>query len=99
MAGRLNIFQRTMLQWDELHPYNAIHVVRIPTPLDATKLGNVIRHLLVRLGLTGLELDSSKTAYAYQGGPAQCEIKLVSEADPRTALANPSGRHRPASAL
>lgn len=87
MAGRLNIFQRTMLQWDELHPYNAIHVVRIPTPLDATKLGNVIRHLLVRLGLTELELDSSKTTYAYQGGPALCEIKLVSAADPRAALA------------
>ena len=29
MKGRLNLFQRTMLRWRELHPYNAVHVVRI----------------------------------------------------------------------
>ncbi|HEX5222321.1 MAG TPA: hypothetical protein VFZ59_22400 [Verrucomicrobiae bacterium] len=86
MPGRLNIFQRVMLQWNELHPYNAVHVVRIQAVLDPERLGNVIRHLLVRLGLTGLQMDTSHGGYDYQGGPAQCEIKLVSEADPYTAL-------------
>jgi hypothetical protein len=86
MPGRLNIFQRTMLQWNELHPYNAIHVAHIPGPLDLERLGNVIRHILVRLGLTGLELDAPRAEFSYQGGPAQCEIKLVEAADPTTAL-------------
>ena len=86
MPGRLNIFQRVMLQWNELHPYNAIHAVRIQAVLDPERLGNVIRHLLVRLGLTGLQMDASHAAYDYQGGPAQCEIKLLTDADPHTAL-------------
>jgi len=86
MPGRLNIFQRTMLQWNELHPYNAIHVVRLPVALDLEKLTHVIRHVLVRLGLTGLELDGPRAAYAYQGGPASCEIKLVSANDSGPAL-------------
>jgi len=86
MAGRLNIFQRTMLQWNELHPYNAIHVVRVCAVLDPARLGNVIRHLLVRLGLTGLQMDPSRAAFDYQGGPAQCEIKLLSGSDSRTTL-------------
>jgi NRPS condensation-like uncharacterized protein len=86
MPGRLNIFQRTMLQWDELHPYNAIHVVRVPGVLDTARLGNVLRHILVRLGLTGLELDVARAGFSYQGGPAQCEIKLVSAPDPQAGL-------------
>jgi NRPS condensation-like uncharacterized protein len=75
-----------MLQWDELHPYNAIHVVRIPGAPDLAKLGNVIRHILVRLGLTGLELDVPRAIFSYQGGPAQCEIKVATGTDPHTAL-------------
>ncbi len=86
MPGRLNIFQRTMLQWNELHPYNAIHVVRVPGVLDTTRLGNVIRHILVRLGLTGLEMDGPHAVFSYQGGPAQCEIKVVSAPDPQAGL-------------
>ncbi|MFO1511781.1 MAG: hypothetical protein U1F83_02530 [Verrucomicrobiota bacterium] len=86
MPGRLNIFQRTMLQWNALHPYNAIHVVRLPGAPDLAKLGNVIRHILVRLGLTGLELDVQRNVFSYQGGPPQCEIKVASGTDPNAAL-------------
>lgn len=87
MGGALNIFQRTMLQWDELHPYNAVHVVRVPAALDQARLGNVLRHVLVRVGLTGFELDPARATFNYQGGPATCEIKLVSASDPQAGLA------------
>ena len=30
LRGRLNLFQTAMLRWRELHPYNAVHVVRVP---------------------------------------------------------------------
>ena len=32
-VGRLNAFQRVMLQWSELHPYNAAHTYRLSGPL------------------------------------------------------------------
>ena len=29
MKGRLNLFQAAILRWRALHPYNAVHVVRV----------------------------------------------------------------------
>lgn len=66
-----------MLQWDALHPYNAIHVVRIPRALDAARLQTVIPTTLQTLGLTGLVLDRRTGGYEYRGGPARCEITTV----------------------
>jgi hypothetical protein len=87
MQGRLNIFQRTMLQWNDLHPYNAIHVVRVPEPLDAEHLRISISRTLQSLGLSRLNLDRGAGTFRYEGGPAGCEIKILSgEADPRTVL-------------
>ena len=42
MKGRLNLFQASMLRWRELHPYNAVHVVRIARPLVAADLQHAI---------------------------------------------------------
>jgi NRPS condensation-like uncharacterized protein len=86
MPGRLNIFQQTMLQWTELHPYNAIHVVRVPARLDRERLTQVAGRTLERLGLTGLTLDVPRKEYRYEGGPARCDIKLLIATDPYAAL-------------
>ena len=40
--GALNFFQRMMLRWRELHPYNPVHVVRVPVALDAERLRDAI---------------------------------------------------------
>lgn len=77
MPARLNIFQRTMLQWNDLHPYNAIHVVRIPAPLEAGRLTQAITGTLVRLGLTNLMLQRKPGTYRYHGGPVETEIKWL----------------------
>jgi hypothetical protein len=77
MQGRLNAFQLSMLQWNELHPYNAVHVVRIPESLDLERLKQAITVTLEGKGLTGLTLDPSAGAYQYHGGPASAEIKLI----------------------
>jgi hypothetical protein len=76
MQGRLNSFQLSMLQWNELHPYNAIHVVRIPEALDQERLKRAIAATLEGKGLTGLALDPRAGAYHYYGGPASAEIRL-----------------------
>lgn len=78
MPARLNTFQRTMLHWNDLHPYNAVHVVRIPQALDPEPLTHAINGTLEATGLTNLVLNRSQGIYCYQGGPMRTEIKLVS---------------------
>ncbi len=87
MPGRLNSFQKTMLQWNDLHPYNAIHVVRIPATLDGERLGHFLTGALEQRGLTGLELDRDRGTFEYRGGAMPPEIRIVpAEHDPRRAL-------------
>jgi len=88
MQGRLNSFQRTMLQWNDLYPYNAVHVVRIARAFDLDHLRKVIDGSLETWGLTGLTLNRKTATYRYQGGPALGEIQVIeSGADCRATLA------------
>lgn len=66
-----------MLHWDALHPYNAIHLVRLPRTIVAARLQAVIATTLEQLGLTGLELDRCAGTYEYRGGPAQVELATI----------------------
>lgn len=77
MTGRLNIFQRAMLLWNDLHPYNAVHTVEVPAPLDMERLSNTLNNALETQGLTGLILDRSTKTYYYRGGPATEKIAMV----------------------
>jgi hypothetical protein len=87
MHGRLNSFQTTMLQWNDLHPYSAVHVVRIPGRLDEDRLRKGIQSTLAARGLTHLSLDRAKGAYRYEGGPAVCEVRAIAGGeDPHSAL-------------
>lgn len=76
MKGRLNLFQAAMLRWRELHPYNAVHAVRIDRPLDAARLGQVVDSVLTARGLTGLELDVARARFEYKGGAAASTIAV-----------------------
>jgi len=75
MKGRLNLFQASMLRWRDLHPYTAVHVVRLEGPLDTPRLTAIIARQLGALGLTGLVLDVRRKRFEYAGGPA--EVALV----------------------
>ena len=87
MRGKLNIFQRTMLQWNGLHPYNAVHVVRVPQPLEMNRLRLMINREMEQFGLTGFSLDKRKGAFQYQGGPVQNEIRMIPvDQGPQSAL-------------
>jgi hypothetical protein len=65
-----------MLRWRDLHPYNAVHVVRVAEPLDATRLRATIESTLQLLGLTGFELDVEGGRYDYRGGPASVSLDV-----------------------
>lgn len=87
MEGRLNLFQRMMLRWRELHPYNPVHVVLIPARLDRARLQACIDRHLESLGLTGLAVDLKRWRFRYQGGPANADLSVrAAGADPISVL-------------
>ncbi len=88
MKGRLNLFQTSMLRWRELHPYSAVHVVRIGHPLDLARLASVIGGQLAGFGLTGLTLDVAHARYEYRGGETTPSIAVhAGGGDPMPVLA------------
>lgn len=77
MRGTLNSFQKTMVQWNELHAYNAVHAVRLNGGLEPDRLARVINAVLERRGLTNLMLEARRGAFAYAGGPGQVAVQTV----------------------
>ena len=87
MRGRLNVFQASMLRWREVHPYNAVHVIRIAKPLDPLRLQTVIDNHLAALGLTGLVLDGVRERYHYTGGETTTPLHvIVGDSDPQRVV-------------
>jgi NRPS condensation-like uncharacterized protein len=79
MFGRLNSFQTAMLQWNSMHPYNAVHVVKLPEKLDAERLSKAVNGSLEKLGLTGLSLHRRDRTYSYRGGASAYRITTLSD--------------------
>jgi hypothetical protein len=75
---RLNLFQRMMLRWRALHPYNPVHVLRVQAALDLPRLRACIAASLQAAGLTGLALHAGHRHISWHGGPAQLEIASIS---------------------
>ena len=87
MSGRLNLFQRMMLRWSELHPYSGVHVIRILQPLAEQRLAERIARQLEAHGLTGLVVDADGRWFRYEGGAAQVTLDVMSGAqDPFAAV-------------
>ena len=80
MLGRLNAFQRLMLQWSELHPYNAVHVYRIARPLAYEHLVESIRQTYRATGLGLVEVDVADLTYHCQTDHAP-QVALVDDGD------------------
>lgn len=86
-GGRLNLFQRMMLRWRDLHPYNPVHVVRVPAALEPERLRACIGERLESFGLTGLAVDRSRWRLRFEGGAAAVELTVLPAAsDPLAQL-------------
>jgi len=83
--GELNLFQRMMLHWRELHPYNAVHVAFVAHALDADRLRHVACNVLETAGIAGFALDRRRRRFAYAGGPSLADVTIVAAADHRGA--------------
>jgi hypothetical protein len=79
--SRFNFFQRMMLRWRDLHPYNPVHIVRVPVALDVERLRAAIAERLESLGLTGLAVDRARWRYRYEGGPAEVALSVLAGGD------------------
>ena len=66
-----------MLQWNDLHAYNAVHAVRLPVGLPAARLAAAASQVLERHGLSGLRLDRDTGRYQYAGGQVEVPLKVV----------------------
>jgi hypothetical protein len=75
-----------MLRWSELHPYNPVHVIRIPQPLDAQRLRECIGDQLEASGLTGLAIDPERRNFRYEGGRAVIDLAIMAGGDAGAAL-------------
>ena len=69
--------QKSMLQWNRMHPYSAVHVVQLQGPLDNTRLRDCIDNFLAMRGLTCLRLDGERFAFQYENGGAPCDIRTI----------------------
>lgn len=83
--GKFNLFQRMMLRWRDLHPYNAVHAVPLPGQVDGTRLAEVVADVLARRGIVGLCLDRSRRHYAYVPGPVDVDLEVRAIAGPPDA--------------
>ena len=66
-----------MLQWNDLHPYNAVHVVRISTPLDLERLKKVIAKRLEHEKLAALTIDRRASTYQFHDQPASAAVQVL----------------------
>lgn len=80
--GELNEFQKTLLQWTELQPYNAVHIVEIGQTLTPERVSVGIIRVLDSCHLSQVKLDLRRGVYTYHDGPPHVPLRV---------LENPSG--------
>ncbi len=75
--GKLNLFQRTMLRWRALAPYNAVHVARVDRTYDADGVRAAIDAVVRHWGIGGIALDGARRRYVYRGGSIDIAVSTI----------------------
>jgi hypothetical protein len=88
LKGRLNVFQSAMLRWRAMHPYNAVHAVRIDAPLDLAKVEGAIAQELTLRGLGNLTLDATNHCFEYGGGEVKVVVRVLPGGDDPRGILN-----------
>ena len=79
----LDGFQKVMLRWEEIRPYNAVHAIRFPADFfTAEKLSESISSVLKSAGLSAVRFDKSRNSAAFLSGenPISAQRLVASEA-------------------
>src|SRR5208283_4508538 len=84
--GRLNAFQKVMLQWSSLHPYNATHVYKIAGPLRAVDLAAAVETTFRCQGLGIAHLSDDGQSFRHETD-TQPEIEVITgDQDPEITM-------------
>src|SRR3954464_9228126 len=70
-SGRLNIFQRLVRQWDELHPYNAAQILHLRGAPDLDRWTNEWNRTLRELGLGRVRVNDGRFRVEQLNGEVQ----------------------------
>jgi len=77
--GRLNEFQRTLLQWAGLHPYNAVHVAEVGGTFQADRVRAGISRVLTECHLGQVEIDARRGFYTYHAGEPDLQLHVLDD--------------------
>jgi hypothetical protein len=84
--GCLSAFQKVMVQWSELHPFNGAHVCKISGPLRKEDLRRAVSEAFQRLGLGFVELAPDGLLYRHEPDRSP-EVEMLSGGEsPERAL-------------
>lgn len=86
VSGKLNEFQRTMLQWSGLHPYNAVHVARVTAVIEPDGFAKAAAHVLAAAGLTNYSVREKGGRFRYEGGPVEVTPLVLEGGDDPVAV-------------
>ncbi len=63
--GRFNLFQRTMLRWRDIAPYNAVHAARVAGAIDERALREAIEGAVLRWRIAAPAIDPRRRRFAW----------------------------------
>ncbi len=85
-CGQLNAFQKVMLQWSSLHPYNAAHVYKIAGPLRTSDLAEAVATTFRCYGIGIAHLSADGQSFRHETD-IQPEVETVAgDNDPESCL-------------
>ncbi len=75
---RLNVFQRVMRLWDEVHPYNAAQVLHLEGTADPDRLNRAWQEALAALGLGRIHINGDRFRHEpARNGTAAPALRVV----------------------
>lgn len=91
--GCVSAFQRLMIQWSELHPFNAAHVCKISGALRGDDLRRAVSSTFLQLGLGRAELSPDGLFYRHEADPSpEVEVVAGGETPERTLAYHVTGQ-------
>jgi len=69
-SAKLNVFQRLIRQWDTLHPYNVVQMVKVRGSLDVEALRNAWHDAMQSLGLGLVSVTGASYRFSCLNGQA-----------------------------
>jgi NRPS condensation-like uncharacterized protein len=70
-----------MLQWSRLHPYNAVHVVKVAEAVSPARFEEKINSVLQAAHLGQVSIDEARGTYRIFPSPTRCTPRAIGESD------------------